>query len=146
MFTNCILLASGRSIHYASASVIRNNIILYAPDFYQSTNNQIQNNVFTTTPDLSANTLSGNYFNVPLANVFVNYGNDGFKYAYDFHLKTPGSFTGTDATQVGVYGSAKPWKEGSVPANPHIQTKTIAEQTNANGTLQVQVKVAAQNQ
>jgi hypothetical protein len=145
IMNNSILLAPGRSIHYASASTIRNNIILYPPDFYQSINNLVQNNLFTNTPDLSGNTLSGNYFNVTLANVFVNYGNDGFKYTYNFHLKTPASYPGTDATQVGVYGTSQPFKEGSVPANPHIQTKAIAEQTNAEGKIQVQVKVAAQN-
>jgi hypothetical protein len=115
------------------------------PDFYQSTNNQVQNNLFTNTPDLSGNTLTGNYFNVLQANVFMNYGNDGFKYSYNFHLKNPASYLGTDATQVGVYGSATPFKEGSVPVNPHIQTKSIAEQTNAEGKIPVQIKVAAQN-
>jgi hypothetical protein len=52
---------------------------------------------------------------------------------------------GTDATQIGLYGSVFPYKDGAVPINPHIQAKTIAPVTNSIGELNIDIKVAAQN-
>jgi hypothetical protein len=135
-----------RVFYVTNQCVIRNNIFYRnILDFPQSTSNQFQNNLFTNTPSLSNNTFIGNFFNVAAADIFQSYDNSGFTYTHNFHLKTPAAYAGTDATQVGLYGSAKPWKEGSMPLNPHIQTKTIAENTNADGKIQVQVKVTAQN-
>ncbi len=152
MLTNNIFLGGDdmggiyRVLYYINQSVIRNNIF-YKPinDFPTSSSNQFQNNIFTNTPPLTGNTATGNFFNVSASDIFVSYDNTGFKYTHNFHLKTPASYAGTDATQVGLYGTAKPWKEGSVPMNPHLQTKTIAENTDADGKIQVQIKVAAQN-
>ncbi len=137
-----------RSIYNTNQCVIRNNIF-FRPlfDFVGSTSNQVLNNIFTNTPPgMINNFFSGNYFNVTAADIFVSYVNDGFTYTNNYHLITPANYNGTDALQVGLYGSIKPWKEGSIPLNPHIQTKTIAENTDINGAIQVQVKVAAQNQ
>ncbi len=153
LFTNNIFLGGDdiggifRIIYNTNQCVIRNNIF-FKPfaDLPNSTSNQFQNNIFSNSPVLVNNFLSGNYFNVTTASVFVAYGNDGFTYVNNYHLKTPANFIGSDALQVGLYGSVKPWKEGSIPVNPHIQSKMIAENTDNNGAIQVQVKVAAQNQ
>lgn len=37
-------------------------------------------------------------------------------------------------------------KEGSVPANPHIQTKNLGYSTDQNGNFPINIKVAAQDQ
>jgi hypothetical protein len=135
-----------RVLYSVNQSLVRNNVFYKSVmDFPGSVTNQFQNNIFVNTPPLTDNTWSGNYFNVAAADIFVSYDNTGFKYTHNFHLKTPASYAGTDATQVGLYGTTKPWKEGSVPMNPHMQSKTIAENTDADGKIQVQVKVAAQN-
>jgi hypothetical protein len=75
----------------------------------------------------------------------MNWTSSSYLYTDNYHLKTPGTHIGMDGTQVGIYGGLRPWKEGSLPLNPHIQSKVIADKTNASGQIQVQVKVAAQN-
>jgi hypothetical protein len=47
--------------------------------------------------------------------------------------------------RVGIYGGAFPWKEGSIPNTPHVTNKNIGHTTNSNGTLPVNIKVAAQD-
>jgi hypothetical protein len=138
---------SARPINSVRDCIIRNNIFYKAVyDWFDCVNNQFQRNIFKNEPAAAGNSYANNYSNVNTTTLFVNYSGGPFTYAANFHLVNPATYPGTDATQVGLYGSAWPWKEGSVPVNPHIQTKSIAEQTNASGTIQVQVKVAAQNQ
>ena len=69
-------------------------------------------------------------------------------YTYNLHLRpnSPLHNAGTDGTDIGIYGGLFPWKEGSVPFNPHIQTKTIGNITDGNGNLQINIKVKAQDQ
>lgn len=69
-----------------------------------------------------------------------------FSYQYDFNLQiqSPGINAGTDGTDIGIYGGAFPWKEGSIPINPHIQTKTISSTTDPSGNLPVNIKVMTQ--
>jgi hypothetical protein len=135
-----------RSIYNLDNCVLRNNIFFKSVyDLYGFVSTQIQNNVYANTPVMTGNFPTGNFFNVNTAALFVSYNNTGFAYSHDFHLNTPANYVGTDATQVGLYGSAKPWKNGSVPALPHIISKIIAEQADAEGKIQVQVTVAAQN-
>lgn len=68
-------------------------------------------------------------------------------YTQDFHLKadSPGKDSGSDGTDVGIYGTNEPTKEGWVPSNPHISLKNISSQTDANGNLKATFKVKAQN-
>jgi hypothetical protein len=135
-----------RILYYLDNCLIRNNVFYNAVyDWQGLVSNQLQNNVLANQPDMPGNFASGNFFSVNTSNVFVSYDNTGFKYTHNFHLTTPASFVGTDATQVGLYGTLKPWKAGSIPMNPHVQTKTIAENADADGKIQVQVKVSAQN-
>lgn len=68
-----------------------------------------------------------------------------FNYAHNYHLKSPTTYLGTDGTEVGIYGGTFPYKEGSVPRNPHIQLKNIASKTDDNGSLQIEIQVEAQD-
>lgn len=95
---------------------------------------------------------SGNFLdNVELPLLFANYSPETFYgdgiYDADFHLPTnsPYKNAGTDGTDIGIYGGPFPWKEGSVPFNPHIQHKIISGGTDQNGNLNVNIKVAAQD-
>jgi len=138
---------SSRPLNGVRDCIIRNNVFYKSVyDWINCVNNQFQRNIFKNEPAAAGNMYSNNYINVNTITLFVNYSGGPFTYAANFHLDSPNDYPGTDATQVGLYGSSWPWKEGSVPVTPHIQTKSIAEQTSANGTIQVQVKVAAQNQ
>jgi hypothetical protein len=131
-------------------SKIENNIFIH-PDgpfvFILCDNSVINKNLFGTTASVNFtnNMPQGNYTSVGSANVFVTWSSSSYLYTDNYHLKAPESYPGMDGTQVGIYGGLRPWKEGSLPLNPHIQSKTIADKTDAAGKIQVQVKVVAQN-
>jgi hypothetical protein len=132
-------------------SFISNNIFMrsssYADYIHTSCDlNTFSNNVFANNPGAANNIFENNHLFTDVATLFVNQTGATFNYAHDYHLNSPGTYLGTDATQVGIYGGLFPFKTGSVPVNPHIQTKSIAPQTNTNGELQIQFKVGAQNE
>ncbi|MBP6412812.1 MAG: hypothetical protein KA450_05145 [Bacteroidia bacterium] len=93
----------------------------------------------------SANYLLNNQFSISFATLFVNQTGATYNYSNNYHLQNASSFLGEDGTQVGVYGGASPWKEGSVPFNPHIQFKNIANTTDSNGNLNINIQVGAQD-
>jgi len=67
-----------------------------------------------------------------------------FSYTFDFHVKSSSSAagSGTDGTDKGIYGTMYPYNPN--PYNPHIYSKSISPTTNAQGQLQINVKVKAQ--
>ena len=130
-------------------------------------NNQVNNNIFRKTNygnliigngNVASNnlcslpapsfgtlpTLSGNYFGIAETVIFVNHIGGSFNYSNDYHLQSITSYLGLDGTQVGIYGGVFPYKETAIPANPHIESKTIAPQTNTSGELNIQILVKAQ--
>lgn len=162
--SNCIIQIN---LAWSYGNVIKNNIMLFPDAFaiHDGTNNQISNNIFIggalsngagniynnnlfvvaspqygTTP-----TISGNYTGIAQTAIFVNQTGNAFNYEHNYHLQNPTTYLGTDGTQVGIYGGTFPYKEGAVPTNPHIQVKNIAPKTDANGNLQIQIQVGAQN-
>jgi len=154
-------------------NAFNNNIMLNEYFYYGSeapingNNNQVNNNVFrkinggnliTGNGNIVNNnlcslaapsfgtlpTLSGNYFGIAETVIFVNHTGGSFNYSNDYHLQNTTSYLGLDGTQVGIYGGLFPYKEEAIPTNPHIESKTIAPQTNASGELNIQVLVKAQ--
>lgn len=119
-----------------------NNIIQQQ---YAEGYNTFRNNIFEAAPGGGTNTYLNNYNNHPFSTVFVNYTNFSNYYTDNLHLISPGTYNGTDATQVGIYGGLYPYKEGAVPSNPHIRSKSIGLTPDVNGKLKVNFTVAAQN-
>lgn len=129
-------------------NTLNNNIFLwegYAANVGGS-GNIFNNNLYVEpTPDYGATATSiGNYTGILQSAIFVNQTGTTFNYTHDYHLQAPTTYLGTDGTQVGIYGGTFPYKEGAVPLNPHIQLKNIAPTTDANGDLQIQIQVEAQ--
>lgn len=88
---------------------------------------------------------SGNIIDANFYTIFSTWSAP-WDYTDDFHLSNPAYNTGgTDGTPIGVYGGLFPWKAGSVPFNPHIQTQQINEATDSNGNLNVNIRVKAQD-
>ena len=170
-FANSII--SNGSLTKSSGNLFENNIILRSPShstfvFVDGGNNTIKNNVIKTFdytshisngtgntyynnlfvssgPLLGANAVaSGNYLGVEPDGIFVNQTGVTFNYSHDYHLKQPEVWTGTDNTQIGIYGGTFPYKEGAIPSNPHFQEENIAP-TATGGQLNVQIKAAAQD-
>ncbi|MDR1591823.1 MAG: hypothetical protein LBS16_02935 [Prevotellaceae bacterium] len=87
------------------------------------------------------NTFSDEIEREPYANVFVDPANG------DYHLKTEctGKNAGSDGNDVGIYGTAIPFKESKLPSIPHFVTKVISSETDATGKLPVNIKIEAQD-
>lgn len=150
LFRNNIFITVSYPISACQYAVFENNIFKYNndPNFLQNAgnpNNTFSYNVFTLSPIWWLNPNNNNYINADPATLFVNQTGTAFSYAHNYHLQSPGTFIGADATQCGLYGGLFGYKEGAVPANPHIRQKTIANATDVNGMLNVNITVAAQN-
>lgn len=105
------------------------------------TNNAM--NINWSFPD-GSNTGSLNWYNVTPGAFFVNCPSSSLDNTYDYHLQSPATYIGTDGLQIGVYGTNTPFKDGAVSKNPHVTFKNIASQTSANGDLNINITVGAQ--
>lgn len=143
-------------------STIKNNIFMtagsisnaayacYAPAC-GSYGNTWLNNLFVTevtnfNPGIAIANIN-NIFAVSPSTIFQNYASGAFNYNNNFNLNpsSAGVNAGTDGTDIGVYGSSQPYKEGAVPLNPHIYLKNIGGTTTPNGMLNINIKVKAQD-
>ncbi|MFO7878681.1 MAG: hypothetical protein R6V52_01415 [Bacteroidales bacterium] len=172
LITNCIF---NERLYYSSSNSIKNSSFLYSPSsasydiITNSNTNVISNCIFhSASPyliDGASNTVQNcvtqhatpgfgstpidvnNYKEIDLSTVFISLPTEPFSFDDNYHLTSSAETTylGDDGTQVGVYGGLFPLKEGFVPQNPHISTKTISSGTDSNGFLHVDVEVNAQD-
>jgi hypothetical protein len=144
---NVFLRRTANLLSYFENCRLESNVILASTSFFygSTAGNVFYNNVFKENDPLGASFSWNNKFDV--TNLFVNQSGSSFSYLHDYHLNndSPARNAGFDGTDCGIYGSANPYKEGAVPMNPHIRSKTLPAQTDAQGKLNVQVTVAAQN-
>ncbi|MDA3911284.1 MAG: hypothetical protein PF448_08010 [Bacteroidales bacterium] len=172
LITNCIF---NDRIYNTNSNSIKNTSFLYNPSnasydlMTSSDNNLISNCIFHTlnsylingasntvqncvtqdaAPDFGSTPIDvNNYKGIDLSTVLIALPSEPFSFDDNYHL-TPSAETtylGDEGTQVGVYGGLFPLKEGFVPQNPHISTKTISSGTDENGFLNVDVEVNAQD-
>jgi hypothetical protein len=147
-FTNNIFIADQTNLSQVYNCYFRNNVFrgaLVRTDYSQyCSNNLFQNNLLNGISSLSTNNFFSNNITGPVTTLFKNQSGTVFDYKQDYHIldTSPAHNAGTDGTDLGIYGTGSPWKEGSLPSNPHIQSKTIST---VNGNLNVKIKVAAQD-
>lgn len=143
--SNNIIFGSSYGLYYVSSSLFENNIFYQVGGFlYNSSSNTFRNNVFRLANPLGGSDISEqNLFSV--TNLFM-VPNTAFDYTGNYHLAagSPAIHAGKGGTDCGIYGGPRPYKEAAVPSNPHIRSKTIGDNTNASGQLQVQATVVAQ--
>ncbi|KAF0130026.1 MAG: hypothetical protein FD155_1812 [Bacteroidetes bacterium] len=130
-------------------STIENNIFLSPannPNFYF---NIVSNNLFVQNidPSFGENIFHNNFMNIPHSSIFVNQMGYDFNYSHNYHLQPScvGKGAGIDGTDIGIYGGAFPWKDGSVPFNPHFLFLQNTHTTDSIGNLHINIKVAAQD-
>jgi hypothetical protein len=147
---NCIFMrVISFGVNSNAGTRFENNIFMANAGFWGGSNSNLQfyNNIFREGDPLGGPSplYVNNKFSV--TNLFVNAPAGGFSYAGNYHLNSdsPAKNAGLDGKDCGVYGGANPYKEGAVPVNPHIRVKTLPAQTDAQGKINVQVTVAAQN-
>ncbi len=155
VFTNNIFSSTGGGIYAPLQQMhnvfVQNNIFRTTTyPLTNSENNLLKNNIIvanlTINPQTDLNTWVGNFFNQPLAEVFVNFSGGAFNPEHDYHLlpTSVGVNAGTDGFDIGIYGTAVPYKEGAVPFNPQITFEQVSGQTYDEGNIEVQVNVSAQ--
>lgn len=128
--------------HYVS---VYNCIFLYPSSVF--TGNVYGSNNLTFMPSFSDPNFTNTITNGTLTNTFVNVPSSSFSYGNDYHvlLSSAAHHFGTDGTDIGIYGTVYSYKPSAVPANPHISTKSISPSSAPNGTLQVNIRVIAQD-
>lgn len=151
---NCIFLfnrVSSASYWYtfdaAQNCTFTNNIFLArdVPIEIAADGGVYEKNIFIESGTIHGTIINnGNYIDVDESGIFVNQPNVSYSHEYDYHLQTPDTYLGDDGTQVGIYGGMFPWKEGAVPAAPHIRINNTASETTAEGMLQLDITVSAQ--
>ena len=162
LVSKCIF--SGGVGGFAANTNINNNIFLNGIT-YPTTGCDFKNNIFLSagfTPSASYtasyqnNSFTGtvaslhncyNNITAPADGLFVKKTKAGFDYDQDYHVlaTSPAHNAGTDKTDLGIYGTVSPWKEGSLPGNPHVQRVRSKTVSSLNGNLDVKTKVAAQD-
>lgn len=144
--SNNIVFGNGYSLYFCGSVLFENNIFYQAGGFqYSSASNTFRNNVFRmASPLVGSDVGENNLFSVSV--LFVQPATT-FAYGNNFHLDnaSPAKGAGIGGTDCGIYGGPRPYKEAAIPSNPHVRSKTISNNTNASGQLQVQATVVAQS-
>lgn len=125
--------------HFCYGDYVTNNTTFSNNLFVE---NNAVNNYCSTCND------QNNFWNQDSSSIFINNTSGHlFSYSSDYHIQatSAGHNGGTDGSDVGIYGGIYPWKEGSLPSNPHISYKSIASGTDMNGNLQINIKVEGQD-
>lgn len=137
----------------SSSCTYQNNIFQDGYGLVFGCSNSIFNNNINAYFDAgSGNTGASNVYEA-WSNTFINPGIivGSNPYSYDvhnnYHLNTTslGHNAGTDGTDMGIYGGPFPWKDGSMPSNPHIVSRSVKSTTDQTGNLPVNITVEAQN-
>jgi len=145
---NCIFL--DRPFTGNSALVLNNSIFLYdGANFLSFENHHVFNNsvfVYNFSAGLGNNTLNNCVTGVIAANIFENVSGTTFLYTHNYHLKesSPAIGVGTGGIDAGIYGPAQPYTDG-ITSYPFIHEISIPGTTDADGMLNVQVKVSARD-
>lgn len=146
--TNCVFL--GGRIGNSVNAIVSNSIFTRpSPPFWQSNGATLTNNLVVSedlTSNMSGFIANGNIIAVPVGTIFVSEDDASYQFSDDLHLQgtSQGVGAGTDGTDMGIYGTSSPYKDGAVPHTPHFERVEVAPATDASGNLRVQVRVAAQ--
>lgn len=148
VFKNNVFL--GQPVYYVNL-IQTSNYSLYENNIFRAGSNVGINNTNICNNNLFAGDVTGifgtnNIINQPVSSIFINQSGSTYSYTQDYNLQPtcPGKNAGSDGTDIGIYGGMFQWKDGSIPFNPHIQQKIIQQASDANGNLNVNIKVAAQ--
>lgn len=157
LITNNIFLdGTGSSVstsfRYISNVEFANNVILCRSNtwcFRDMSANTFNHNLWHHDFSMpEGSTGVNNIKDQPIDDIFFNHTGHSFSYEFNYQLNenSPGIGAGNDNTDIGIYGTSKPYKEGAVPHNPQIKSKNIANETNEEGKLQVEIEVQAQEE
>ncbi len=151
--SNCIFLRGPYS--YTDYGVIRDgngttvkDCIFIKPSgqmFSGCSNFTLDYCLFAFSPSIPASFITNsNYESVDISTLFINQTDYTFDFTQDYHLVDPVSYPGTTGYPIGIYFGLFPFKDGGIPMNPHIITKSVDSSTDTDGNLNVNFQVGAQ--
>lgn len=143
----------GRFIHYTQSCTFENNAFGFNAGLYYTESCIFSHNLFAQAlpfdPANPSFTSINNISNVGEANMFTSITGNIYNFSYenDYSLKSgnPGIGAASDGTDIGIYGSSKPYKPGAVPFYPHV-TQFRVDPESTGGQLGVKITVQAQDQ
>ena len=116
-------------------------------NFFNISNTTFKNNAFGVNVTFPAGTNTGtnNLTNQTFDDTFIA---NNFASPETIRIKdlSPCKNAGSDGTDIGVYGGPTPFKETTIPINPHITQSSISSQTDKDGKLRVAIQVSAQTE
>lgn len=144
-FTNNIVYR----LSYVKGGIIKNCIFLdssYSNCFYYNTESTIANNVVMVTIGCSGTVVNNMYrgnFGDDCVNITDSYNklfvnNAGVTPASDFHFTDDYK----QYSDIGIYGGTG-FSDGALPPVPYVVEKSIPEQTDAAGKLNIKIRVRA---
>jgi hypothetical protein len=148
-FTNNILY----SLESITGGIIDHNVLVYG--IYGTggiSNSQLKNNIMlyyvgggsVVTNNMFEGNWGDNCVTVTDWNDVLVGPNNGVNPTSNFHLKgTQGKNAATDGTDIGIYGGTG-FSDTALPPVPRIVSKSVPEQTDENGKLNIQVRIKAQ--
>jgi hypothetical protein len=133
--------------------VVENSICIDGYDFlYNAQTMHFQNCLFAFDYTFPTGTHTGqnNIVNVGYENIFTAIPDDYryFSHNNDYHLQdgSAGIGAATDGTNIGIYGTALPYKDSAVPFYPHIINTAVDSNADpATNTLHIQFTVEGQD-
>jgi hypothetical protein len=138
-YKNCVFLRNQSNAFVANETdaIFRNNLF-------------VGQSGFSFTIGANATDGGGNLSESPINTVngafpqLVSTSYTVFAHGDNYTIATPYQTAGLGGTQIGIYGGARPWKDGLLPFNPHW-IELITPSTTVNGTLQgVQIQANTQ--
>jgi len=139
-------------LYIASFSIIKNNI--FQNEMVTTQNSTIQNNFGQFFNHTYFNNIVSNHLGFKCFNdIFISSGETPwpcyFSYSRNnnYRLKptSGGKNSGTDGTDVGLYGGLFPWDDSGQYSTPVIYHKKVGPNSTSDGKLKVEYKVRAGN-
>lgn len=134
-YTNNVFLTNSTTLNVTENAVFTSNLFVGNGALFAQ--NLTFNPGVTQTGTQTTPSLAEAFPGVPSPAAYTVY-----QFAGDYTLALP--YLGTDGTPLGVYGGDAPWKDGSLPFNPHWSLLTTPANTSIGLLQGVHIKASAQ--
>ena len=146
VFTKSILYYPNNIFYNSSMinNIFVNNRVTNSAYTVSGTNNSFNYNLWVGTI-LQYNATHNNTFANEITEVAFEDTFQDFNVG-NYHLKATsvGKNAANDGRDVGIFGTAFPFKESRLPSTPYFSIKAISAETDASGNLPVNLKIEAQ--
>jgi hypothetical protein len=136
-------------LYTINGATVQNNIFITG-GLYDSDNNNLKNNLFTTTEDAvvqensTGNSLVDNIFSAVQANIFV-VPDPSTDNEYRLASDSPAVGQGVNGEDLGAFGGITPYRLSGQPSIPAIYDLSTTGVGTPSDGMQVQIKVKANN-